>query len=102
VFVQERGDEPGVVGEAVGVHGGETGRARPLAGDDEGGDLDDVAVAPARPAARQLRVGEERGGVGVIAGRPGPDGEQRERDGIRVRGHGRTLRLATDRKLDRR
>ena len=64
---RDNGEQLGVVGELAGVLEGQSRGSRPVAGDDERGDLDDLALPSGGGARLLLRSGDVVGGRGGVA-----------------------------------
>ena len=75
----------------------EPGRARPITGNDERGDLDDLTLAPGRDTGLLLGAGDVGVSGGAVAAARSHHGQQRKLD--REVSHVGTMRLRADARL---
>ena len=94
------GDQLGVVGELRDVFERQAPGAVDVAGDDQCGDLDELAFASSGRASLLLGVGDVVGGGGLVAATCRQHGEEGVFDG--EVGHGVSVRGAADGRLSSR
>lgn len=93
----DAGEQLGIVGELQGVLEGQSDRATAVAGDDQCGDLDELALASSGGACLLLCTGDVAGCGDVVAATRSHNGEQGVLDG--EVGHGRSVRRGADPQL---